>query len=103
VTYQWGQSRKTVFEHNVFHGRHAEIPPGSSGTANRPPLLQPGRGTNGLASLEGYKLSAVPVLMRGRFVPNHGGRDFWGQPLPLDVAPCIGDCEGGRPGPRKNR
>jgi hypothetical protein len=93
VTYQWGKSRNTVFEHNAFWGNHGEVPPGTNIVTNRPPLLRPGSGSEGFSSLAGYRLRAAPEFMRGRFVPGSGRRDFFGTALPRDSAPCIGAVE----------
>ena len=99
VTYQWGRSTNTVFEHNVFFGRHASLPPDPHAVTNRPPLVQPGSGGQGFASLEGYRLRSVPEFMRGVAIQDSGGRDFFGQAVPPDEAPCVGAFEwlrGGR-------
>lgn len=93
VTYQWGKSRNNVFENNVFFGHHLEIPSGANQTTNQPPLARPSGGRDGFASLAAYQLTAVPDTMRGRIVPDNGGRDFFGNPLPANQAPCIGAHE----------
>ena len=93
VTYTLGNSANTVFENNVFYGNHVNLPAEAGAIANPPPLIRPGGGANGLESLTAYRLAEVPDFMRGRLVPDNGGRDFFGIPLPQDGAPCIGAAE----------
>ena len=54
-----------------------------------PLFVAPGTGGIGLDSLKGYQLRAgSPCIGRGIAIPNNGGRDFWGNPLPdgkLDI------------------
>ena len=93
VTYRWDKSTNTVFQSNVFFGKHGELPPDPMVVTNQPPLLQPGHGGNGLNTLNGYKLRPHAHFYRGRVIPDHGGRDFFGAPLPQDTPPCIGAAE----------
>ncbi len=97
VTYRWGKSTNTSFEHNIFFGRHIEPPNDPHASTNRPPLVNPGSGQSGLASLAGYKLLSNQQLPIGRLVENNGGRDFFGNPLPARQPPCIGVYEASRP------
>lgn len=55
VTYDFGKSRNTVFERNVFFGNHVNPPLDNLGTTNRPPLVAPGSGKDGLDSLKEYR------------------------------------------------
>lgn len=68
VTYHLGQSRGTVFENNLYFGRHDNRPPDARAVTNVPPVLRPGAGGWGFASLAGWKLAAagkpVTALMR---------------------------------------
>lgn len=54
VTYDWGKSQDTLFQRNVFFGNHVNPPIDNTGSTNRPPLVAPGSGTDGLDSLKGY-------------------------------------------------
>jgi hypothetical protein len=71
----------------VTEGIHAHA------LTNRPPLLAPGTGGDGFSSLAGYRLDASGEVPRGRFVPDNGGRDFFGTPLPRAKTPCLGAAE----------
>ena len=94
VTYDWGKSTNTVFDSNIFFGRHSEIPPDANAFTNRPPLVNPGSGGDGFDSLGGYRIdSSNGEIPRGRTVTDNGGRDFFGNPLPKNTSPCIGACE----------
>jgi hypothetical protein len=93
ASFQWGKSRNTVFEKNVFFGNFTALPLDPQVITNRPPLLKPGGGRNGFDSLTGYKLSESTEFPRGRIVPDNGGRDFFGNPVPKDRPPTPGAFE----------
>jgi hypothetical protein len=93
VTYDWGKSTNTIFEHNIFHGAHGEIPPDAHAVTNRPPLAKPGNGGDGFDSLSGYQPDGSRSFPRGKVVASNGGRDFFGNPVPADRPPAIGACE----------
>jgi Right handed beta helix region len=96
VSYEWGKSTNTLFEHNIFYGRHSEIPPDARAITNRPPFIKPGSGGEGFDSLAGYRPAAGGgEFQRGILVAGNGGRDFFGNPLPQDKPPCIGTFEVG--------
>jgi hypothetical protein len=94
ASYDGGESQNVVFENNVFFGHHSEIPPDADAATNRPPLVKPGRGSDGFASLRGYQSKSGFHFPRGRIVPDNGGRDFFGKPVPPDRPPSIGAAEG---------
>ena len=86
-----GGSRNVVFENNIYIGNKFQPPPGVKGMTINPMLVNPGSGKDGLISLAGYKLKAEsPCIGAGRKVPDNGGRDFWGNPLPANQSPAIG-------------
>jgi hypothetical protein len=93
VTYNFGKSQNTVFESNIFFGSHTARPPDISGSTNQPALLNPGSGRNGLDSLGGYKLRDGDACVPGRLVPENGGRDFFGNPVPTNRPPCAGAAQ----------
>ncbi len=93
VTNIWGKSTNNVFESNIFFGNHRNRPADPGAVTNQPSLIKPGSGANGFESLAGYRLRAGATLPRGRVIPNNGGRDFFGQPVPANRPPCIGAGE----------
>jgi hypothetical protein len=59
-----------------------------------PMLVEPGSGSDGLNSLEGYQLKAgSPCIGAGKRVAETGVLDFWGHPVPT-AEPSIGAHEG---------
>jgi len=93
VTYHWGESRNTVFDNNVFWGNHHQPPADTCAITNRPALDKPGSAGDGLDSLNGYKLRDAGACLLGRIVPDNGGRDFFGNPVPADRPPCVGAAQ----------
>ena len=94
VTYDWGKSTDTTFDHNIFYGRLSEIPSDTHASTNRPPLIHPGGGGDGFDTLGAYRINhAGSEIPRGRVVQDNGGRDFFGNTLPRNAPPSIGACE----------
>jgi hypothetical protein len=93
VTYRLGRSQNTVFENNVFWGHHQRPPPDPFAITNQPSLVKVGSGGAGLESLSGYQLRAATACLPGQIVRDHGGRDFFGNPVPADQPPCIGAAQ----------
>ncbi len=93
VTNKWGKSTNNVFENNVYFGNHRNRPEDAGAITSQPPLARPGSGAGGFETLLGYRLRAGVNPPRGRVIPNNGGRDFFGQPVPADRPPCIGASE----------
>ncbi len=88
-----------LFDSNVFYGYHPAGSPGYPGEPNDahkivdnplgsflPQLLvSPGTGGNGRNTVDGYKLCAnSPAIDSGVTVPNNGGKDYWGNPVPTN-------------------
>ena len=93
ATYQWGKSRNNIFENNVFFGNHVNRPDDPHALATKPPLLNPGSGRDGFASLAGYRLGDAAEPIRGKVISNNGGRDFFGGSVSADRPPCVGVFE----------
>lgn len=94
VTYDFGKSQNTIFESNVFYGAHENPPTDMRAITNQPALVKPGSGGAGLDSVKGYQLLDAAACSPGRVVPNNGGRDFYGVPVPVNEVPCIGAAQG---------
>jgi hypothetical protein len=92
VRYKWDASTNLVFANNVFYGSHGEIPPDALAITNRPVLRKPGSGGDGFGSLQGYR-PASKNFPHGQIIPNNGGRDFFGHPVPADRPPSVGAVE----------
>jgi hypothetical protein len=88
ATYSWGKSVDDIFDHNAFAGNHVNPPKDGHAITARVPLLKPGGGGDGFESLSTYKWTKDAPL--GVLVPDNGGQDFFGHPVPLDHAPTVG-------------
>lgn len=98
VRYEFGQSTKSVFEHNVFYGNHENPPHDRFAMVEDPMLVNPGSGGRGLDSLVGYKLkNGSPCIGAGTFIEDSGSHDFWGTKLPQGKKPDIGASAYRRP------
>lgn len=87
-------SKNLKFENNAYFGRHVDPPGDPRATSSDPLLVNPGSGKNGFESVGGYKLKDTsPCIRAGVAVPENGGRDFWGNPLPQGKNPSIGAQE----------
>ena len=93
VDYRLSPARNVVFSHNVFAGRHENAPHDPFAVTSRPALRAPGTGKHGSASLHGYIPSDARTFPRGKMIPGHGGRDFFGTPVPAGRPPAIGAVE----------
>jgi parallel beta-helix repeat protein len=93
VTYDWGQSTNNIFANNAFYGNHTAPPNDPHSTTRRPPLLAPGTGGQGFASLTGYTLAPDPKFPHGQIIPNIRVRDFFGDPIPKNLPPSLGAYE----------
>ena len=93
VSYNFGKSQNTVFESNVFFGLHDKRPMDSRVITNRPALLMPGSGADGFDSLSGYRIRPTGDCLPGRLVPDNGHRDFFGNVVSSNTAPCVGASE----------
>lgn len=81
-----------TFSNNLYYGNHpASEPDEPNKLTLDPQLLDPGSGTDGRASLDGYKLAEnSPALGMGAYIPNHGGQDFYGNAISELAKPSIG-------------
>ncbi|MEA5129533.1 MAG: right-handed parallel beta-helix repeat-containing protein [Proteiniphilum sp.] len=81
-----------IFLNNLYWGNHHPTEPDEINKITRDPMLMaPGTGKKGLESLEGYKLhKKSPARKAGTLIDHNGGKDFWGNKLPLYETPSIG-------------
>ena len=73
----------SIFLHNCYFGPWKNgLPDDPEALVADPKFVAPGTGGLGLATLGGYMLRAdSPCINTGMYVPNNGGRDFFGQPV----------------------
>jgi hypothetical protein len=86
----FGSATSIMFDNNSYYGNHENPPSDPNPMTPDPLLLNPGSGTTGRDSLEGYKLKdGSPCIRTGLLIPDSDGRDFWGNVVESDH-PCIG-------------
>jgi hypothetical protein len=90
-----GKSTDNVFDHNVFSGHHDRTEPDDLHKLTADPgFVEPGSGTTGMNTLEGYRLQPdSPCRDSGVAIEGDGGRDFWGNLVPTGKAPDRGAHE----------
>ena len=73
----------SIFLHNCYFGPWKNgIPDDPEALVADPKFVAPGTGGEGLATLKGYMLRPdSPCINTGMYVPNNGGRDFFGNPV----------------------
>ncbi len=84
----------SIFLHNCYFGPWKNgIPDDPEALVADPEFVAPGTGGIGLCTLDGYKLkSTSPCINTGMYIPNHGGRDFFGNAVE-DGHPDMGAFE----------
>ncbi len=91
VTYDLSASNNHLFDNNVFFGNHVGRPQDANAVLSQPLLESPGAFGAGFSTAEAYRiLSTDPQFANARIVPNNGGRDFFGNPVPVDAPPHVG-------------
>jgi hypothetical protein len=85
ASYDFSSMTKT-FNYNVFYGVH---PSGEPSDAHKltsdPNLVNPGSGGIGLDSVNGYMLRPYSSCVdSGMTIANNGGKDYWGNPVPIN-------------------
>jgi hypothetical protein len=84
ATYDFRTSGYTrTFENNCFYGGHPSNEPNDLyKVTTDPKLVQPGNGSTGINSVNGYKLQlGSSCIDKGVAIANNGGKDFWGNTL----------------------
>jgi len=81
-----------TFGNNLFYGIHPQGEPNDPAKITADPLfVNPGVGSMGLHTLDGYKLKkGSPALRSGRVIPDNGGKDFYGNKVDNQTAPNRG-------------
>ena len=91
VSYEYSDSTNNIFNDNVFYGNHTNTPTGLGNMTLNPKLVNPGSGSNGLDSLDGYKLQTnSPCIKSGTTLVANGNFDFWRNRIDLRFVPDIG-------------
>ena len=89
-----GGATRITFQNNLFYGNFKDVPTEWQALQFDPLLNKPGGGGAGLDSLRGYQLrSGSKSAGAGTPIEGNGGRDFWGNPVPVGKKPTIGAHE----------
>jgi hypothetical protein len=93
--FNFSSTTNIVFDYNVFYGYHPASEPADPHKITSDPLLvDPGSAGLGRGSCAGYRLRAnSPCIDSGMAVPDNGGQDFWGHPVPSGAGPDRGASE----------
>lgn len=84
-----------VFDNNSYYGGLVSPANDSHKITADPKLVNTGSGANGLETLGGYKLLiSSPCHFEGKIIPDNGGKDFWGNPVPESTDPDVGVYNG---------
>ena len=85
ASYGFSGSTRT-FDYNVFYGVHVSGEPSDPHKlTNDPNLVNPGSGGIGLDSVDGYMLRPYsPCVDSGMTIAGNGGKDYWGNPVPMN-------------------
>lgn len=95
--YSFGQSTNNVLDSNLFYGNHPAdvLAMDANKITMKPMLASPGSASIGRETAIGYQLlQGSPAIGAGRMIPDNGGLDFWGNPVPAHMNPNIGAYEG---------
>lgn len=82
--------------HNIFYGNHHVTEPADLfKILSDPNFINPGSGTLGVNSLDGYKLlQESPAIASGRLINNNGGKDYFGNSVSSITNPNRGAFQG---------
>jgi Carbohydrate esterase, sialic acid-specific acetylesterase len=85
-----------IYSNNLFYGYHPKGEPDDAEKITSDPLfLNPGEGSIGLTTLEGYKLKInSPAIHTGKVIVGNGGLDFYGNKLSEKEKPNRGIYNG---------
>jgi hypothetical protein len=92
---QYMKEQEVFFSNNVFYGNHVDPPYDPHVITDDPMLKNPGSGSMGLTSVDGYKLkTGSPCIGAGKIIENPGALDYWRNKLKEGKPkPCIGAHE----------
>jgi hypothetical protein len=90
----YGRAINTIFLNNLYWGEHRNMPEDPKAIRADPMFLHPGLIPAGIQALLGYRLQpGSAAIGAGMPIPNNGGRDFLGRPLPKQGRPAVGPLE----------
>lgn len=79
------------FRHNCYHGHWKKIPEDPAALIADPMFVNRSSPLDAATAFRNYALrTKSPCRRRGDIIPNHGGRDLRGTPIPDSTAPDLG-------------
>lgn len=83
AVYTWDGAARHI-DSNLFYGIHPASEPSDPHKITADPrFVNPGSGGIGINTVNGYQLKGdSPCIDSGRVIPNQGGKDYWGNPVP---------------------
>ena len=86
ASFQFGKDKRTVFRNNVYYGKIDHRPDDSAPCVQNPMFRQrPNAAPEGFEALKAFMLQKdSPCIGAGLPIPDNGGRDFFGNPVPTD-------------------
>ncbi|OCT15346.1 hypothetical protein A8709_14750 [Paenibacillus pectinilyticus] len=83
-------------DYNLYFGNHPTSEPNEAHKMVADAMfVNPGSGTNGRTTVDGYKLlQGSPALGSGVLINNNGGKDYWGNTVSSTAAPNRGAYNG---------
>lgn len=86
-SYDFGASTNNVFDYNLFYPNHpANEPSDAHKLIVSPSLVNAGSGTNGINTVDGYKLkSTSPAIDSGMTISDSGNKDYFGNAVPYNT------------------
>ena len=90
--FDFGGMKAVVFDHNAYWGNIANPPTDPHAVLADPQFAAPGASNSRCYTLR----PGSPLRRAGEVIPDNGGRDYWGHPLPPAAPPDIGASQGSR-------
>ena len=84
TAYNLSSSTNNLFDYNLYYGQHPSSEPNDAHKlTSDPKFVNPGSGSVGIGTVDGYKLQPnSPAINSGFQLPNYSIKDFWGNPVP---------------------
>jgi alpha-L-fucosidase len=94
ITYDFGNAQDTVFQNNLYYGKHVNAPNDRSAVHEDPLFVDPKKGNNRARTQMGFRLGdGSPGIAAGVKIRENGNRDFSGSELLSDKRPSLGALE----------
>jgi hypothetical protein len=94
TTYDYGKAKNTLFEHNLYYGRHINGPNDSAALHDDPLFVDSTQTSSRDHALQGFRLKpGSPCIAAGIRIKDSGDRDLSGADLDVGRLPSLGALE----------